>query len=144
MKNCPKCHAEIADGVSFCPDCGAPVNENQAAYDPYDHTSEFDAKDISDNKVVAMMPYILGVLGLIVAILLANTSKFVQFHIRTVLKFTVIEFLCAVCCIVPILGWIVGGAGIAICFVLRIIAFVQICMGKAKDPVIIRSLNFLK
>ena len=127
MKNCPKCHAEIADGVSFCPACGAPVNENQAAYDPYDHTSEFDAKDISDNKVVAMMPYILGVLGLIVAILLA-----------------VIEFLCAVCCIVPILGWIVGGAGIAICFVLRIIAFVQICMGKAKDPVIIRSLNFLK
>ena len=36
------------------------------------------------------------------------------------------------------------GVIVAICFVLRIIAFVQICMGKAKDPVIIRSLNFLK
>ncbi|MBQ8193810.1 MAG: zinc ribbon domain-containing protein [Oscillospiraceae bacterium] len=114
------------------------------AYDPKDHTAEFDAKDISDNKVVAMLPYLMGAIGLIIAILLANTSKYVSFHVRTALKFTVVETLLALLMIVPFLGWMAYGVCYIICLVLRIIAFFQVCKGKAKDPAIISGLGFLK
>ena len=36
------------------------------AYDPYDHTAEFDPKDISDNKVFAMLCYLMDFIGIIV------------------------------------------------------------------------------
>ncbi len=113
-------------------------------YDPKDHTAEFDAKDISDNKVVAMLPYLLGAIGLIIAILLAGTSRYVNFHVRTALKFTVVETLIMFFCIIPFLGWLAYAVCAAICVVLRIIAFFQICGGKAKDPAIISGLGFLK
>lgn len=147
MKFCPKCGTQCDDAANVCQSCGTPFGApvvNTVYADPKDHTAEFDPKDISDNKVVAMLPYLLGVIGLIVAILLANTSKYVQFHVRTVLKFTVIEALLVFVNIIPILGQIAYVVGVVICVVLRIIAFFQICGGKAKDPAIISSLGFLK
>ncbi len=145
MKFCTKCGTQCEDNANVCQSCGtafAPVAA--AAVDPKDHTAEFDAKDISDNKVIAMLPYVLPVFGLIIAILMASTSKYVQFHVRTVLKFTVIEALLAFVNIIPLLGQIAYVVGVVICVVLRIIAFFQICNGKAKDPAIISSLGFLK
>lgn len=145
MKFCTKCGTQCEDNANVCQSCGtafAPVAA--AAVDPKDHTAEFDAKDISDNKVIAMLPYVLPVFGLIIAILMASTSKYVQFHVRTVLKFTVIEALLVFVNIIPLLGQIAYVVGVVICVVLRIIAFFQICNGKAKDPAIISSLGFLK
>lgn len=78
MKTCPNCHAQLDDNAIFCTACGTqfgavppqqnaippqqnaiPPQQNAVppqpafapAYDPYDHTAEFDPKDISDNKV---------------------------------------------------------------------------------------------
>lgn len=148
MKFCTKCGTQCEDVANNCPSCGtaftAPAAVPVAYADPKDHTAEFDPKDISDNKVVAMLPYLLPVFGLIIAILLASTSKYVQFHVRTVLKFTVVEALLGLCAIVPFIGWLVSGVGVIICLVLRIIAFFQICAGKAKDPAIISGFGFLK
>ena len=148
MKFCTKCGAQCEDTANVCASCGNPFAAAPApayvAVDPKDHTAEFDPKDISDNKVIAMLPYLMGVLGLIVAILMANTSKYVQFHVRTVFKFTVVEALLTFVNIIPILGQIAYVVGIIICLVLRIIAFFQICNGKAKDPAIISNLGFLK
>lgn len=145
MKFCSKCGTQCEDNANVCQNCGtAFVAAPVAAVDPSDHTAEFDPKDISDNKVIAMLPYLMGVIGLIVAILLANTSKYVQFHVRTVLKFTVVEALLVFVNIIPILGQIAWAVCTIICVVLRIIAFFQICNGKAKDPAIIGGLGFLK
>ena len=145
MKFCSKCGTQLEDNVTFCSNCGFQFDSSvSVSNDPFDHTAEFDAKDISDNKVIAMLPYLMGVLGLIVAILMANTSKYVQFHVRTVFKFTVVEALLVFVNIIPILGQIAYVVGMLICVVLRIIAFFQICGGKAKDPAIISSLGFLK
>ena len=91
-----------------------------------------------------MLPYLMGAMGLIIAILLANTSKYVSFHVRTALKFTVVETLLAFVMIIPFLGWIAYSVCVTICLVLRIIAFFQVCKGKAKDPAIIGGLGFLK
>lgn len=81
MKTCPNCHAQLDDSSIFCTSCGTQfgaVPPQQAfvpAYDPYDHTAEFDPKDISDNKVFAMLCYLMDFIGIIVALLATHSSK---------------------------------------------------------------------
>lgn len=152
MKFCVKCGAQLEDDAIFCKFCGASVNgipTVQPIYqvvDPFDHTSEFDPRDISENKVVAMLPYLFGLLGLIVAILAENSSKYIAFHVRQALKLIVVSaivsILTVIFCwtiIVPVGGFVCLG----IIFVLKIIAFFQVCYDKAKEPAIIRSFGFL-
>lgn len=149
MKFCTKCGAQCEDSANCCHICGtsfvqvnaaAPV----AAVDPHDHTAEFDPKDISENKVVAMLCYLLGIFGVIIACLLSTDSKYVKFHVRACLKITVIEALLVFVNIVPFIGWLAYIVCTIICVVVRIIAFFNICGGKAKDPAIIGSFGFLK
>ena len=79
MKFCPNCRSQLGDEATFCPMCGvqlpagAPQPQQAPAYQqapqyapyaPYDHTAEFDPKDISDNKVYAMLLYLLGIPGI--------------------------------------------------------------------------------
>lgn len=151
MKTCPNCQTQIDDNASFCPNCGTNFNTNAKpetpAVDPYDHTAEFDPKDISENKVIAMLVYLLGSVGIIIALLASQSSAYVRFHIRQSLKFTVCTILGGIC--TAFLFWtvIVPIAFAVLCViftVLKIICFFQICDGKAKEPAIIRSLGFLK
>ena len=116
-------------------------------FDPFDHTSEFTAKDISDNKVISMLVYLMGAIGIVIALLAAGTSPYAAFHVRQALKFTVVTlflgFATAFLCwtiIVPI----VATLAILVLQVVKIICFFQICKGKAVEPYIIRSLSFLK
>ena len=113
----------------------------------YDHTAEFDPKDISDNKVFAMIVYLMGPIGIIIALLASQTSPYVKFHLRQGLKISVVEMLLGICAailcftvIVPIAAVI----GIIVLLVLEIICFFDVCSGKAREPAIIRSLKFLK
>lgn len=196
MASCVKCHAEISDGASFCPFCGAsqaaaapapaPVptpapapapaptpaqsapnysnpnpapNPNTApngAYysapapmaapvvDKTDHTAEFDAKDISDNKIVAMAAYLLGVLGIIIALLGSRESKYAGFHVRQALKIEITGILVLVLMIIPFLGWFIAPICELILFVIKIICFFQVAGGKAKEPAIISAFPFFK
>ena len=170
MKTCAHCNTPAEDTAVFCSNCGTPfANENQSAvyttatqqtyyqpptpptyapvYDPYDHTAEFDAKDISDNKVFAMLVYLMGVVGILIALLASKDSPYTLFHIRQALKFTVVEILATLC--MALLLWtiivpIVYAVLIAALCIIKIICFVDICSGKAKEPTIIRNLDFLK
>lgn len=153
MKNCPNCHAVLDDNAVFCPSCGIQLGAPQQpyatvpVYDPFDHTAEYDPKDISDNKVFAMLAYLLGTIGIIIALLASSASPYVKFHVRQALKFVVVEILVTIC--IVLLFWtvivpIVGGIFLAVLGVIQIICFFQVCSGKAKEPAIIRSLKFLK
>jgi len=139
----------MEDNVAFCPSCGANMNggPTAAVVASTDHTSEYDAQDISDNKVVAMLPYIAGWIGIIVAAILAKDSPYVQFHVRQALKLNIVSTLLTIISVVLCWTFIVPIAG-AICativLVLQIIAFFQVCGGKAKEPAIISGLKFLK
>ncbi|MGN0601908.1 MAG: zinc-ribbon domain-containing protein [Oscillospiraceae bacterium] len=125
-----------------------PYNQpNIPPYDPFDHTSEFDPKDISDNKVFAMLVYLMGSIGIIIALLASRNSKFVDFHLRQALKFLVVEILIGL--ITVVLCWtiivpIAAGIMYVVLTILEIICFFQVCSGKAKEAPIIRSLKFLK
>ncbi len=190
MKYCPNCGSGIADEATFCPTCGnaiaaaAPQQAPNAGYnnmpygnaqpygyapvavapkiDPTDHTAEFDAQDISDNKVVAMLIYLGGYIGIFVALLLANTSKYVSFHVRQALKLEVANLLfglvagvagvvIGIIALIPILGWIIAFVyGLVVLaipvafFVIKIMCFFQICKGKAKEPALVSKLTFMK
>lgn len=155
MKICPKCGAQLDDSAAFCPSCGMQFASPNATYAapyaapvmPYDHTAEFDAKDVSDNKVIAMLVYLLGVVGIIIALLLGDSSPYAAFHLRQALKFVVIETLSTLASI--LLCWTIivplaASIFMIVLWVVKIICFFQICGGKALEPAIIRSFGFLK
>lgn len=163
MRYCTNCGAPVADEATFCTQCGAPVNPGpqaqggvppygaRTAYptyvDPHDHTSEFTPEDISQNKVLALAVYLLGTVGVIIGLLGGASSPYVGFHVRQSLKITITEVLLII--VTALLCWtiivpLLGGLSILVLFVLRIIAFFQICSGKAKEVPIISSLGFLK
>lgn len=167
MKNCPQCGNRLNDDAVFCPFCGtrftkeegAPQQghpQQQQAYAPqanvimiapYDHTREFDPQDISDNKVYCMVIYLLGTIGIIIGLLAAQSSRYVAFHARQALKFTVLSTLIALATAVLFWTVVVPVAALvayAVLLVVRIICFVQICQGKAMEPAIVRNFGFLK
>ena len=99
MKTCPNCQAQLDEAAMFCTNCGTRFNaqgqntqnqnQNQfngqygaqqqqfaqaPAYDAYDHTAEFSPKDISDNKVMSMIVYLMGWIGIIIAPIRRSTS----------------------------------------------------------------------
>ncbi len=161
---CPNCQNQMEDNAVFCANCGANLaseqqppmygnvppyqaNQYQPAYDPYDHTAEFDAKDVSDNKVISMLVYLMGAIGIFLALLASNTSPYVAFHVRQALKILVVQILGALCamllCWTVIVPFAYGILMFALA-VIKIICFFQICSGQAKEPAIIRNLKFLR
>ena len=163
MKVCPICHSQVSDESNYCTMCGnrildgdqaipyqPPVYQNvyqQPVYDPYDHTAEFEASDVAQNKLYGIVMYLTGIVGILIALLAAKDSPFVQFHLRQNLKFLIVETLLTLCAAVLAITFIVPFAAticLVILEVIRIIAFFQVCGGKAKEPAILRSLGFLK
>ena len=146
MAFCPNCGSQLPEGAQACPNCGTSLAPMQQpyAYDPSDHTADFDAQDIQDNKLYAMGSYLLGLVGVIISFLAAKDSPFALFHARQSLKISLCEMLLMLCLIVPILGWIAAPVGWIILFVVRVILFFQTAKGKAKDAPIVGNIGFLK
>ena len=171
MKNCINCGLQLDDYQNFCPSCGsqqpaadaganqyyAQPNPDQAYqaygqqpaynYDPTDHTAEFDAQDISENKCYAMLPYLLGVIGIVVALLASNDSPYLKFHIRQAIKITVVTVLYVISMFIPIVHIITAPLSpivFIVVAVVKIICFFSICSGKAKEAPIVKSFGFLK
>ena len=174
MKTCPTCGAQFDDSAQFCPNCGYNFNQAapqgaapqpaapqyqqdpnyqqnmqyqqpvQPAYDPYDHTNEFDPADVSENKLFAMLIYLFGLMGVIVALLANHDSPFLKFHIRQGLKLEIASLLLVVLCIIPIIGWIAAGIMTVVLAVIQIICFVRVCKNKSVEPAIVRGIGFLK
>ena len=116
----------------------------QPAYNPADHTAEFAADDISKNKVTAMAAYMLGIIGIVIALLAAPDASF---HSRQALKLEIVNQLILLAMIVLIWTFIVpivGAIAMLAIMVIRVILFFQVCAGKAKDAPLIGSLPFLK
>lgn len=148
MAYCSQCGAEISADAKQCPNCNAVIGVSAAAIvvNQFDHTAEFDATDISENKVYALIAYLVDFFGLIPALMVAKDSPYAKFHARESAKLSVATYLVAILtcclmwtCIVPIAGIIL----LLILVVVKIICIVQVCKGKAVEPWLIRSLKFL-
>ena len=114
------------------------------AFDPKDHTSEFDPKDIADNKLFAILPYLFSCIAGIIVGIYVKDSEFVKFHIKNSIRIDITVLLLLVICIVPFIGWVVAILGIIVVSVIDIIAIVWAFQGKAKELPIISSIGFLK
>ena len=158
MKTCPNCHMQMDDNTAFCPNCGAPVNNQsyqanyQAPYQapvvsPWDHTAEYDPEDIKQNRFFGLICYLIPVLGIIYTLLAAPNSPYAKYQVKQALRFTVLESLTGMATallwwtiLVPIAAAIFGG----FLLVIKIIAIVDVISGKVKEPWMIRSFTFLK
>ena len=122
---------------------GQPYEQQAAPVDPYDHTAEFDTEDVRENKLFAMLMYLSGALGIIIALLANHDSPYLKFHIRQVIKLMIALVLCCVLFIVPFLGWIAGGVLMLIIMIVWIISFVRVCQNRSVEPPIVRGIGFL-
>ena len=154
MKLCPKCNTQLEDSAAFCPNCGTQFIPNatvtQQPYVPVDssdHTAEYDAADIQENKLFAAICYLFSYFGIIIALLAAKDSPFVRFHIRESLKLTICSTILSL--LILVLFWtiivpIVGGIAATVLLVVEIICFFRALKGRAVEAPIIKGLNFLK
>ena len=122
MKYCPHCGAEIADDVRFCPTCG----KETVITVPVSTDPQFDAQDIGDNRMLAMLGYltcgILPMLG-------ARNSAYAMHHTNQALWIFIGSLLCGLVCIIPILGWLVAAIGSLFLLVCEIIGIVRALKG---------------
>lgn len=154
MATCPNCGAPLPEGVSFCTNCGAaaPVSSESASAsgatykDPYDQTGKFSTVEIAEGKLYALAAYLLGPLGMIIALLGAKNNRFTMFHLHQSLRFAILYvflgLIAAVLCFTVIVP-IVAGIAIVVLMVIELIAVIQACGGQAKEAAIIRSIDFL-
>ncbi|WP_022764416.1 zinc-ribbon domain-containing protein [Butyrivibrio sp. XPD2006] len=113
-------------------------------FDPSDHTADFDAKDIADNKLFAALPYFFSCLAGILAGLYVRDSEFIKFHTKVNIQYDIISVIILLFFAIPIVGWIVGAVLLLIVLVCRVISIIYVLQGKAKDAPIIGSIGFLK
>lgn len=125
----------------------------QQQFNTSDTTSQYDPRDIDQNKLMAILAY-LGIL-VIIPILAAKESKFARFHsnqglvlfITSILFYIVYSILSSI--IIAIswkLGFLVSIIGLVgiVFFVLMIIGIVNAAGGKAKELPIIGKFRILK
>ena len=166
MKTCPNCHNQSADDTHSCPVCGTALDAltpppadyfqkkepirmpelipADPAPDPHDHTEEFDPFDIQEARLACMCAYLLGVPGIIIALLMCPHSGYARFHIRQALKLTVLETLTGLVSV--ILCWtfiipILGALLLLVLFVVRFLCFADVCKSSAKDAPLLRNLK---
>ena len=122
MKYCPHCGAEIADDVRFCPTCG----KETVITVPVSTDPQFDAQDIADNRMLAMLGYLtMGVLPM----LGARNSAYAMHNTNQALWIFIGSLLCGLVCIIPILGWLAAAIGSLFLLVCEIIGIVRALKG---------------
>ncbi len=150
MKVCPNCRISYEDSANVCEKCGNPLMildpppAVSYAAGETDHTAEFSPADISQNKVIAMAPYLLSWVGIVIALLAAGTSPYASFHVRQALKIQICSVLAGFLAIIPILGWIAMGICAILAVIINLVGFFDVCSGRAREPMIVSKFGFLK
>lgn len=150
MKVCPQCRLSYNDTDEICGKCGGTLITLEPQPAPVfranetDHTAEFDPSDISQNKVIAMAPYLLSWIGIVIALLASGSSPYVAFHVRQALKIQICAVLAGFFSIIPILGWIATGICMLLALIINLACFLDVCRSKAREPMIISKFGFLR
>lgn len=153
MKLCPNCNTELDDSAAFCTNCGTQFIPNATTtepvyipVDPADHTAEFDAAEVSENKLFASLCYLTSIIGIVVCLLYNKDSQYLRFHVRQSVKLLMCELLLG---LIAGVGAITIIAPIAAVFamvalvVVDLICFFRTLAGKSIEPPIVKKLKFL-
>jgi len=159
-KYCPKCGAQLEEGVLFCGSCGAKLEgdgqQDQAASAPQqnfqqnvmnlvnntaDETAEYDADDINKNKSIAGLAYLIFFLPLVSC----PESRFGKFHANQGLSLLIVAFVGMIIFnIIPFLNFILVPAFSLCVLALIIIGLLNGLNGKAKELPIIGKFRLIK
>lgn len=180
MATCKNCGSNVSEDIKYCPNCGTEVvaeaqAQTQAQAQPQqaqtqqantdftakvaalndtaDTTADYDANDISSNKVMAVLSY-FGILCLL-PLFAAKESKFARFHANQglVLLICNVAFSIATSIIKSVLTAIsykllfissILSLVSIVFLVLAIIGIVNAANGKAKELPIIGKYKILK
>ncbi len=88
----------------------------------------------TDPKIIAIISYIT-IIGWLIALILnsSNRSSLGSFHVRQALGIFLLGFVSSfVMRIIPVLGWIAGGAGLLLVLALWLIGLVSAVNGEEK------------
>ncbi|MBQ8121112.1 MAG: zinc-ribbon domain-containing protein [Ruminococcus sp.] len=168
MAFCPVCGEQVPDNAPNCPKCGASLgdknntqsNTQQAVNDfvnnlnnTADYSSQMDANDVEQNKVMAILAYIW--ILVFVTIFAAPQSKFARFHANQGLTLFIFEVIYGV--IMTALGVtvgkipVVGPITLSICglvglvwLILSICGIVNAVNGKAKELPVLGNIHLMK
>lgn len=187
MAFCSNCGNQLDENTNFCPSCSAPVGQNatpnqtqgapsqqnftqgspsqpnvfQKLNSTSDTTSQYDPRDIADNKLMAVLAY-FGLLVLIPMFAAPKNSKFARFHVQQgftlfllYIALVIVRFILGLIKttryiwgvpyqttpgIIILLGWLLGIP----LFILSIIGIINASQGKAKELPIIGKFKILK
>ena len=159
MAFCPKCGAQVEDGVKACPSCGANLEEKvdvsakvTELTNTADITETLDPNDIQNNKVMAILAYLSWLV--LSPLFAAKDSAFARFHVKQGLLLAICEIIVAVVftilntilgqifivwVILAIIQWIIN-IGF---FVLSIMGIINAAQGKAKELPIVGKIKIL-
>ena len=130
----PKTEAEAPKAETAAASAAAATSSTlQDLNNTPDITDQFDAADINDNKVMAILCY-LG--WLILIPLIASKSRFVKFHANQGLILFIAGFLS----IIPLVGWVIS----IVAFILAILGIINAINGRAKQLPIIGKFSLIK
>lgn len=114
-----------------------------------DITVEFDAQDIEQNKVFAILAYISWLV--LVPMFASKESKFAKFHANQGLVLAIAEIICWVVLGIlrklPLIGWIFGIAETLfslVCLLFALIGIINAANGRAKELPIVGKFKILK
>lgn len=150
MGVCQKCGYELVKDGAFCPECGTPVAAEPAAEATACETVQAPVvveqpacgEPSLSAKATAIFAY-MGWGGIILAVLLGD-KKAAAFHINQALVVNIAFILCTVVCIIPILGWIVGGIGSIFFCVCWCMGLYYACKSKEKEVPVIGKYKLYK
>lgn len=154
MKTCKKCGAVTDDAATLCPRCNEPLEADAVQHptglsNTADTSADFDAADIEQNKVYALLSYIF-ILWL-VPLLAAPRSEFARYHANqglvlfivntvTFVFFRILGIIPIIRIVTDLIGVLVG----LLCLALMILGIVNAANGTAKELPLIGSIKLLK
>lgn len=160
MSFCGNCGSEVGEGVKFCPGCGAGMDGqssfsgqnsnsvNQSSFsssvgnlnNTTDSTANFTQEDIAQNKVMAVLAYII----FLIPLLAAKESPFARYHTNQGLILFLAGIAVMVVGVIPIIGWLIALLAPLFITVLAVIGIVNAAGGKAKELPLIGKFQLLK
>lgn len=111
----------------------------QPAYDPKDHTAEFAAEEVAKNKFYASLAYLLGAIGVVIALLVGQkeNSEYLAFHAKQGAKLAAASTLCT---LIPVIGWLAA----LVLFFVSVVCFFKTNSGKSVEAPIVSSIELFK
>lgn len=112
----------------------------------WDKTALFSEEEVKEFRLTAVLIYLLGIFGIILALVTEKSSPYLKFHIAEGLKITVVSSSLALISVLLSFTFIVpviGAAGLIVCSAINLISAYKTLTGKSENAVIIRNLKIL-